>query len=72
MEESIGQAAGAIWELLCSRKNPVSVTDLPKLTKFTAQVAYQALGWLAREGKIEYQTKGQKTSVSLCHVDCAC
>jgi hypothetical protein len=28
-------------------------------------ITYQALGWLAREGKIEYHTQKAKTSVSL-------
>jgi hypothetical protein len=28
-------------------------------------ITYQALGWLAREGKIEYRSEGRMTFVSL-------
>ena len=70
MEEKIGLAAGQIWESLANRKTPVSVSDIPKLTKLKTQIAYQGLGWLAREGKISYETKGQKTLVSLATADC--
>ncbi|MBN1125996.1 MAG: winged helix-turn-helix domain-containing protein, partial [Sedimentisphaerales bacterium] len=52
MEETIGNIAGEIWGLLSNRKNPVSVTELPKLVKSTPQLTYQGLGWLAREGKV--------------------
>ena len=72
MEETIGNAAGVIWTVLSERKNPVNITELPKLTKLKTQIAYQGLGWLAREGKVEYHTKGQKTSVSLCSAECFC
>jgi hypothetical protein len=72
MEEKIGHAAGQIWEVLSGRKTPVSLTDLPKLTKLKTQLAYQGLGWLAREGKIAYQTSGAKTTVALAAVGCMC
>ena len=73
MEETIGNAAGQVWTVLSSRKSPVVVTDVPKLSKLKTQIAYQALGWLAREGKIEYKTtKDGKTSVTLSSVECCC
>jgi len=72
MEETIGQAAGKIWQVLSNRKKPVSVADIAKLTKLKTQVAYQGLGWLAREGKVTYQTKGAKTTVSLAAAGCYC
>ncbi len=72
MEERIGQAAGQIWQALVEAKKPVNITDLGKLTKLKTQIAYQGLGWLAKEGKIVYQTKGTKTSVSLAPAECTC
>ena len=72
MEEKIGQAAGQIWQVLADANKPVNIADLGKLTKLKTQIAYQGLGWLAREGKIAYATKGAKTSVSLCGVECTC
>ncbi|MBE0534325.1 MAG: winged helix-turn-helix domain-containing protein [Phycisphaerae bacterium] len=72
MEEQIGQAAGKIWEVLSKKKSNVNISDLPKLTGMKSQLAYQGLGWLAREGKVCYQTKGQRTSVCLSGAECVC
>ncbi len=69
MDEQIGQAAGKVWQVL-SKKGNVNVSDLPKLTGLKSQMAYQGLGWLAREGKISYQTKGQRTVVCLAGAEC--
>jgi hypothetical protein len=65
MRETIGQAAGQIWHLLANTSEPINITDIPKRTKLTAQIAYQGLGWLAREEKIEYNQKGRSVWVSL-------
>ncbi|NLK41155.1 MAG: winged helix-turn-helix domain-containing protein [Planctomycetes bacterium] len=65
MREIVGQAAGQIWHLLANSTEPVNITDIPKRTKLTAQIAYQGLGWLAREDKIEYIQKGRSILVSL-------
>ena len=65
MRETIGQAAGQIWHLLANTSEPINITDIPKRTKLTAQIAYQGLGWLAREEKIEYNQKGRSIWVSL-------
>ena len=72
MQETIGNAAGQVWEILSNRKTPVTVAELPKLTKLKPPIAYQALGWLAREGKIEYVTKSGKDAFSLTTADCWC
>lgn len=65
MIEKIGQAAGQIWGVLAEAGGPVGLTDIPKKARLTPQIAYQALGWLAREGKVEYHSKGRKTEVVL-------
>jgi hypothetical protein len=64
MKDRIGAAAGKIWETL-KKGESVSLSQIPKLIKEKDAVAYQALGWLARENKIEYQTKGNRTTVRL-------
>jgi hypothetical protein len=64
MKEIIGQTAGRIWETL-SEQSPVSVSRLPKLVGEKDAVVYQALGWLAREDKINYYTKSNRTTVTL-------
>lgn len=70
--EKIGQAAGQIWHLLSTAQDKVNIADIPKQTKLTVQVAYQGLGWLAREGKIEYEKKGRTIYVSLAPSECIC
>ncbi|NLW84984.1 MAG: winged helix-turn-helix domain-containing protein [Phycisphaerae bacterium] len=65
MNDTIGQAAGQIWHLLANSAEPVNITDIPKKTKLTAQIAYQGLGWLACEHKVNYIQKGRSILISL-------
>jgi hypothetical protein len=64
MKDKIGEIAGKIWTILGERQD-VNISRLPELLKEKAEIAYQALGWLAREDKINYHTKERKTFVSL-------
>ena len=63
--EQIGQAAGLIWTMLSESTVQVNITDVAKKTNLTTQIAYQGLGWLAREGKLNYLKKGRSVYVSL-------
>jgi hypothetical protein len=64
MKDRIGLTAGAIWQALKDRPE-ISVTQLPRLVKEKTLVIHQALGWLAREGKIDYRGDGEKVFISL-------
>jgi len=64
VKDKIGKTAGEIWKIL-KKKKEVNVAELPKLVNEKSALVYQAIGWLAREDKIEYQTKAAKTFVSL-------
>jgi len=64
MKERIGKTAGEIWTFL-RQTNEVAISRLPRVLKEKTAVVYQALGWLAREGKVEYRTEGKRTLVSL-------
>ncbi len=64
MKREIIKTAGKIWEAL-REKDRLTITQLPRGLKVPSVVAYQALGWLAREDKIEYHKKGDKVFVSL-------
>jgi Mn-dependent DtxR family transcriptional regulator len=64
MKDIIAQTAGKIWNLL-GQKNEISLAQLPRILKVKSEVAYQALGWLAREDKIVYTTRGGRTLISL-------
>jgi Mn-dependent DtxR family transcriptional regulator len=64
MIEQVGSTAGRIWDIL-QREDELTISQLPKALKQKDSLVYQALGWLAREGKIEYRTQGNKTIISL-------
>ena len=64
MKEKIGSTAGKIWETL-RKKEEIEVLNLPKVLKMKPEIVYQALGWLARENKVNYHTKGRKAFISL-------
>jgi hypothetical protein len=64
MEEKIGTTAGMIWRIL-KKNDEVAISKLPKIVGESESMTYQALGWLAREGKIEYRSEGRMTFVSL-------
>jgi hypothetical protein len=64
MRAAIGEAAGKIWKTL-KTKEEISISQLPKILGEKTLIIHQALGWLAREDKIVYRTKGNKILVSL-------
>jgi len=64
MKQQVGDVAGAIWRVL-HEKDKVSLATLPKVIKETEALAFQAVGWLAREDKIQYLTEGKTTFVTL-------
>ncbi len=63
MKEAIGTSAGKVWRLL-QKNDKVALSQVPKMLKENEALAYQALGWLAREGKVEYHAEGSTTYVS--------
>ena len=64
MKEKIGETAGKIWSTLKDNEE-VNISQLPKVLNEKPVIVYQALGWLAREDKINYHVKGGKILVSL-------
>lgn len=62
--KTIGEAAGKLWKAL-GEKEKVALAQLPKAIEGESSLVHQALGWLAREGKIEFETKGKVVSVKL-------
>ena len=49
--EQIGQTAGLVWQVL-NERGPQSLAKLTKSIDAPRDVVMQAVGWLAREGKI--------------------
>jgi hypothetical protein len=64
VKKKIGTSAGNIWRIL-NKSKEVAISKLPKMLDESELITYQALGWLAREGKIEYRSEGRMTFVSL-------
>lgn len=64
MIEKIGINAGKVWAQLdeTGRQN---AKDVKKATKLTDKDLYAALGWLAREGKIELEELDKELFISL-------
>lgn len=54
--EVIGTNAGAIWQALSNASDAISVKQIKKVTKLKDKECFAALGWLAREGKINITT----------------
>ena len=50
--EVIGVNAGTVWVALSGAEG-LGIKQLKKITKLKDKEVYAALGWLAREGKIE-------------------
>ena len=64
MKDQIIEAAGKTWKTL-AEKGESSIEQLSKIINEKEPITYQALGWLAREDKINYTIKNNKTFVSL-------
>lgn len=63
MIEKIGNNAGVVWNAL--REGALEIKALKKETKLTEKDLYAALGWLAREGKVQFTEEGKDLFVSL-------
>jgi predicted ArsR family transcriptional regulator len=62
--DQIGETAGVIWRLL-SDNGPTSVTRLTKQADTPRDQVMLAIGWLAREGKIEVEEQARGRVISL-------
>lgn len=64
MKERVIEAAGKTWRFL-GQNGEANVSQLSKALNEKDEVVLQALGWLAREDKINYITKNRRTFVAL-------
>lgn len=65
MQEKIGHAAGDIYRYLSVNGENTTATLKKELELDDANLVAFGLGWLAREGKVQFRTKGKTTYVSL-------
>ncbi len=64
MLESIGSVAGAIWHYL-ENNNEATVTKLTREIGETERTVLMGVGWLAREGKLDFEQRKQGTYITL-------
>ena len=64
MQDEIGNAAGVVWEVLDQHGDTVLVT-LKDRTGLSEGILFMALGWLAREEKVNLLKEGRTIRISL-------
>ena len=60
----VGETAGVVWHTL-EKSGPMTLAQLAKKVQAPRDLVMQAVGWLAREGKVEIEESKRKRSVSL-------
>ncbi|MCF0181903.1 MAG: winged helix-turn-helix domain-containing protein [Muribaculaceae bacterium] len=63
--ETIGLWAGAVWNALNDANGALTVKGLKKATKLKEKEVYAAIGWLAREGKVNANEAEAEVEVTL-------
>ncbi|MFH0702612.1 MAG: winged helix-turn-helix domain-containing protein [bacterium] len=61
---SIGEIAGKIWNYL-NTNGETTLVNLKKDLNLKTEQATLSLGWLAREGKIDFEKKGSAIKILL-------
>lgn len=64
MKTQIGEMAGHVWQQL-SQQGPMTVNRLKESVGVPPDLLHQALGWLAREDKLDFQKNGRSIKVYL-------
>ena len=64
MNNKIGDAAGRIWTVL-NEKGSLTTTNLKKELDLDDFTVFAAIGWLAREDKVDVAVKGRSKTISL-------
>lgn len=64
MDERIGEIAGDVWDFLDS-EGEASVSAIVDAVDAARSKAHMAIGWLAREGKLDFDDEGRGSTVSL-------
>ncbi len=62
--ESIGVVAGVVWQHL-SGNEPITLSKLSREIDAPRDLVMQAVGWLGREGKIQFHKGSRSKLISL-------
>lgn len=63
--ETIGLWAGSTWNALNDANGTLTVKGLKKATKLKEKEVFAAIGWLAREGKVNVSENEAEVEVTL-------
>jgi hypothetical protein len=63
--ENIGTWAGLVWNALNDAKKALDLKELRKVSKLKVNEMHCALGWLAKEGKLDFIEGKDDIKVSL-------
>jgi Winged helix-turn-helix domain (DUF2582) len=63
-DHQIGETAGAVWFYL-TEAGETSIATIKKDLSLSADLLLAAIGWLAREGKLEFALSGKTVKISL-------
>lgn len=63
--QSIGESAGVIWKILYGDNRKWEYQELKKATGLRDRELNAAIGWLAREGKIQFEEGDSKHPTAL-------
>ena len=56
--QAVGETAGRVWQVLY-RNGKSSLSVVKRETKIPEPLVLMAVGWLAREGKIDFHRQGR-------------
>ena len=62
--QTVGEIAGQIWEWL-HHNGKATLSTVERGIEAPAAVVHMAIGWLAREGKLELRQDGRQTQLWL-------
>ncbi len=65
MIDDIGKTAGMVWEFLSKQEKPVTLNTLKKEVPTSATLLMMAVGWLAREDKINIDISDESFSYKI-------
>lgn len=63
-DHMIGESAGEVWAALVEAES-LTLAALKKTTSCSGEATLMGVGWLAREGKLKFDTEGRTVKISL-------
>jgi len=64
MDQKIGEIAGQVWDFL-NEKEEASVTEVCRTLDESHSKVSMAIGWLAREDKLQFISKNRGNAIKL-------